>query len=370
MYKLSIKLIVFSVLFSFLSFESNGQQQHRLTIGDSIPELKYSTWIKGKPITSFKEDHVYVFEFWATWCGPCIQAMPHLSKLAKTYEGKVDFVGVNVLERTKDLPYESAQTSVKQFVKDNDDRMQYNVIMDNNEQYLLNNWLRAAGQTGIPSTIVFKNGIVHWIGHPHNLDNPLDSIAKGTFNLDAFKISYERKFRVSSEKSDKLNKILNNIQQAITENNQGLVEKYVEEGINELPSLAGGLKLQLFTFLIEKRSSQEAMGYAQKLIGEYPQAKLSLAIKILEHDGLENKYYEQAILWLDGEQSNSLILERLADRYGKMKNYPKALETIRQAIVKGTEELKDPRYQGRVLEKTIETYRKKEKEWTVLNNES
>ena len=27
-------------------------------------------------------------EFWATWCQPCVSAMPHLSELAEKFEGK------------------------------------------------------------------------------------------------------------------------------------------------------------------------------------------------------------------------------------------------------------------------------------------
>ena len=35
-------------------------------------------------------------DFWATWCGPCSMVAPIVDELAKEYDGKVNFVKVDV----------------------------------------------------------------------------------------------------------------------------------------------------------------------------------------------------------------------------------------------------------------------------------
>src|SRR5437879_6535769 len=52
------------------------------------PEGTKATWaaLKGK---------VVVLEFWATWCGPCVAAIPHLNELADKFKNQpVQFIAI------------------------------------------------------------------------------------------------------------------------------------------------------------------------------------------------------------------------------------------------------------------------------------
>lgn len=64
---------------------------------DGIPEV----WLQGDPVKKWEKDKVYIFEFWATWCGPCLAAMPHMEHLHQVLKGNpnLQIIGVNVMDR-------------------------------------------------------------------------------------------------------------------------------------------------------------------------------------------------------------------------------------------------------------------------------
>src|SRR5258707_7964049 len=65
-----------------------------LKVGDPAPKLKADKWLQGSEVTEFAADKVYVVEFWATWCGPCIVMMPHMSEMQAEFKDKgVTFIG-------------------------------------------------------------------------------------------------------------------------------------------------------------------------------------------------------------------------------------------------------------------------------------
>jgi len=61
-------------------------------------EVTSEQW-KKKVLNSDKP--VFV-DFWAEWCGPCRMVSPIVEELSKEYEGKVNFVMVNV-DQNRDL---------------------------------------------------------------------------------------------------------------------------------------------------------------------------------------------------------------------------------------------------------------------------
>jgi thiol-disulfide isomerase/thioredoxin len=155
--------------------ETQSQPAVTLKVGDPAPALKVEKWVKGGPIDHFEKGKVYVLEFWATWCGPCIASMPHLTALQKAFEGKATIIGMDVAE-AKDYTDETLK-KVEKFVKDQADRMGYSVAYDGKSRAMDTAYMEAAGQEGIPTAfLIDRTGRIVWIGHPVWLDMPLEAV--------------------------------------------------------------------------------------------------------------------------------------------------------------------------------------------------
>lgn len=140
----------------------------KLSVGDPAPKIQVSRWVQGEPVKEFEGDKVYMVEFWATWCGPCVQAIPHLNETYKRLKDKgLVVIGQNLGE--------DAPTATK-FVKGMAGKMTYRVTVDDTTEggLMAKNWLAAAGQNGIPCAfVVNKHGKIAYIGHPMELKESL-----------------------------------------------------------------------------------------------------------------------------------------------------------------------------------------------------
>src|SRR5664279_4900575 len=153
-------------------------QSPSLNIGDPAPPLRVRVWLKGSPVQRFEKGNVYVLEFWATWCKPCIAAMPHLSALAVEYKDRVTIVGVDIYEKKT-----TSLEKVKAFVDSMGHRMDYHVAAEDSNLMVVD-WFDASGEQGIPkSFVVNAEGRLAWIGNPKGLDEVLPKIVNNDWDI-------------------------------------------------------------------------------------------------------------------------------------------------------------------------------------------
>ncbi|CAN5701396.1 hypothetical protein BH11ARM2_BH11ARM2_06610 [soil metagenome] len=160
-----------------------AEERTYLNIGDPAPALQPAKWLKGTPVKTFEKGKVYVVEFWATWCGPCKENIPHLTELAKKYQGKVSVSGISIWENS-DPEAKGVMEKVEAFVKKQGTAMDYNVAADGGNAKVANAWMKAADEGGIPcSFIIGRDGRIAWIGHPANLASVLDQVVQDKFDV-------------------------------------------------------------------------------------------------------------------------------------------------------------------------------------------
>ena len=178
----------FSIALIFLCLSTSAQT---LKLGDHAPLLNPYEWIKGKPVKEFEKGKVYVIEFGATWCKPCIAAIPGLSKLQEKYNGQVEVISIFVKEVNREpltTPNPKYVTKVKSFVAKQGADMSYTVAVDDALKTIEKAWVEAFGGGGIPQTfVVDKEGRI--AGHFRGIDETslealLVSILDGTYNLE------------------------------------------------------------------------------------------------------------------------------------------------------------------------------------------
>ena len=174
-----------------LDRERGEMKMPKLMVGSTAPKLQISEWVKGDSVQGFESGQTYVVEFWATWCGPCVRAFPHISELQKNNADELTVIGVNIWDRKKNREtgdYTESMseliTRVNEFVGEQGDKMGYTVAIEETDK-MAENWMRAAGRNGIPSAfIVDGDGKIAWAGHPMSMDDPLKQIMAGEWDLE------------------------------------------------------------------------------------------------------------------------------------------------------------------------------------------
>ena len=319
-----------------LPMTSSAQAEHSLKFGDAAPPLKVGKWIKGEPVKGIETGKLHVLEFWATWCGPCVQVIPHVSELQKQHPDVV-FIGVNV--------WEDDPEKVEEFVKDMGEKMDYRVALDDvpegaDKGKMAETWLEAAGQNGIPcSFLIGKDGKILWIGHPAELEDILKSVLDGTYDPAAVQAAAAKQ----EELERKFSEAMDGVQSP--EDALAALEKLGKES----PELAEQTMAMRFGIMIRALKDYDGAYKLAAQIAEdkkdEPQVLNELAWTILTAPGLEKrdlglamKMAERAVEVTKGE--DAALLDTLARAHFEI-GREKAMEIQKKALEKSDEENKD-----------------------------
>lgn len=155
------------VLMVLLTRHSHSQSQiyraQQELIGSKIWKLEFSHWLKNKPNDTVFEGRIKVLEFWATWCRPCLRAIPHMNELKREFQDSA----IVFLSVTHQSPEDAKATLAKY-------DFETIVVADTTER--VHQLLRIAynGIMGLPRTVIVDaENNIRWYGNPQSLNSKL-----------------------------------------------------------------------------------------------------------------------------------------------------------------------------------------------------
>ncbi len=150
-----------------------------LDLGDPAPPLVVETWFQGTPLTAFEPGRIYVIDFWATWCKPCVDEIPGLEAVQAAHPDRVTVVMLNIWERDHD--------KIRAWLRKHPVALAVgHGEPENRPESPARAWFSASYNNGIPTSfIVGPEGTLMSITHASRVEALVSSMLKGEWSAEA-----------------------------------------------------------------------------------------------------------------------------------------------------------------------------------------
>ena len=148
-------------LYLLISATTILNAQSPVKIGDLAPEINITDTILNYPDNfSFKNKFI-VLEFWATWCKPCLEAVPKLNLLEEKFSKSKNLVFISITDENHEKILKTLKNTHFK-----------SIVVSDQTGNTINKFIRSSdGSYTIPATILIDDdNIIKWIGTPNDLD--------------------------------------------------------------------------------------------------------------------------------------------------------------------------------------------------------
>jgi len=285
--------------------------------------------------------------------------VPHLSEVQAKYKNQVTVLAISdeELDTVAEFMKKSSSVEGKTWAQ----AMAFTVATDPDKS-VKNEVFTAAGRRGIPSSfIIGKGGKIEWIGHPMELDAPLEAVLAGTWDRDAARKVYDEGQAAQKE----MTRIRRALGEATSTGDADGAIAILDEAIKKFPDNLS-LKMQKFDYLLTRFGRYEE-GYAlgRVLVSENDDNHMVLnqiAWTIADDKAIKERDLDLA---MDAaERANDLtlgkdasILDTLARVHYEKGDFRKALKWQKKAV-----RYADDGRMGDEIRATLEKYRKENRD--------
>ena len=148
---------IFSITLFFLLASTVSNAGNNYLTSNSGAEagakVKVVNFNEFEPILHQENDTVYVVNFWATWCGPCIKEIPYFEQLGVKYRDS----NLKIIMVSLDMPNQ-IESKLIPFIEKNN--MKNDVLLLDDPNF--NSWIPVVDKewTGaIPATLIYSKSI-------------------------------------------------------------------------------------------------------------------------------------------------------------------------------------------------------------------
>lgn len=137
-------LVIFFSFFTLLACQRADRQPVRQIVNyDGL-----------KAVVQKQDDKLYVVNFWATWCAPCVAELPDFMEVNNEFSGMENYQMILVsLDNANDF-----EPAIKPFLSEK--KIDADVyLLDDNKR--MNYWIADIDENwsgAIPATVIYKNG--------------------------------------------------------------------------------------------------------------------------------------------------------------------------------------------------------------------